>query len=111
VTVPEETAQDVDYGDCQRYLDGPMRRALTSFSRRRRRRVRSRPATVATLRWPQSRHMLAPVQVIFAVNDLQRTLGFYESAFGWRRNDRIDFRNYAAEQPREVPLTRLAAAA
>jgi catechol 2,3-dioxygenase-like lactoylglutathione lyase family enzyme len=43
--------------------------------------------------------MLAPVQVIFAVSDLQRTLGFYESAFGWPRNDRIDFRNYVELLP------------
>jgi predicted enzyme related to lactoylglutathione lyase len=39
------------------------------------------------------------VQVIFAVNDLTRTLDFYENAFGWPRNDRIDFGNYVELLP------------
>jgi predicted enzyme related to lactoylglutathione lyase len=39
------------------------------------------------------------VQVIFAVNDLQRTLDFYAAAFGWQRNDRIDFSNYVELLP------------
>jgi lactoylglutathione lyase len=34
------------------------------------------------------------MQVIFAVSDLQRSLAFYERAFGWPRNDRIDYSNY-----------------
>jgi lactoylglutathione lyase len=39
--------------------------------------------------------MVAPMQVIFAVQDLARSLEFYERAFGWPRNERIDFSNYA----------------
>ena len=34
------------------------------------------------------------MQVIFAVRDLQRSLDFYERAFGWPRNEWIDFSNY-----------------
>lgn len=34
------------------------------------------------------------MQVIFAVTDLERSLGFYERAFGWPRNERIDYANY-----------------
>ena len=34
------------------------------------------------------------MQVIFAVTDLERSLDFYERAFGWPRNDRIDYGNY-----------------
>jgi predicted enzyme related to lactoylglutathione lyase len=34
------------------------------------------------------------VQVIFAVTDLERSLDFYERAFGWPRNARIDYSNY-----------------
>ncbi len=34
------------------------------------------------------------MQVIFAVTDLERSLDFYERAFGWPRNDRIDYSNY-----------------
>ena len=34
------------------------------------------------------------MQVIFAVSDLRRTLGFYEHAFDWPRNLRIDYANY-----------------
>ena len=43
--------------------------------------------------------MLGAVQIIFAVNDLERTLQFYESAFGWPRNERIDFGNYVELLP------------
>ena len=32
--------------------------------------------------------------MIFAVTDLRRSLAFYESAFDWPRNDRIDYGNY-----------------
>jgi predicted enzyme related to lactoylglutathione lyase len=39
------------------------------------------------------------VQVILAVNDLGRALDFYEGAFGWTRNDRIDFGNYVELLP------------
>jgi predicted enzyme related to lactoylglutathione lyase len=39
------------------------------------------------------------VQVIFAVNDLERSLDFYEHAFGWPRNDRIGFANYVELLP------------
>lgn len=39
------------------------------------------------------------MQVILAVNDLGRALDFYESAFGWPRNDRIDFANYVEFVP------------
>ena len=34
------------------------------------------------------------MQVIFAVRDLQRSLEFYERAFGWPRNEWIEFSNY-----------------
>ncbi len=37
--------------------------------------------------------------MIFAVTDLQRSLGFYEMAFDWPRNDRIDYANYAELHP------------
>jgi catechol 2,3-dioxygenase-like lactoylglutathione lyase family enzyme len=39
------------------------------------------------------------VQVIFAVNDVERTVRFYEDAFGWPRNDRIGFENYVELLP------------
>jgi predicted enzyme related to lactoylglutathione lyase len=39
------------------------------------------------------------MQVIFAVSDLERSLAFYESAFDWPRNDRIDFANYVELHP------------
>lgn len=39
------------------------------------------------------------MQVIFAVNDLARSLAFYEQAFGWPRNQRIDYRNYVELLP------------
>jgi catechol 2,3-dioxygenase-like lactoylglutathione lyase family enzyme len=39
------------------------------------------------------------VQVIFAVDDLSRTLDFYERVFGWARNTRIDFENYVELLP------------
>ena len=39
------------------------------------------------------------VQVILAVSNLGRTLDFYETAFGWPRNDRIDFANYVELVP------------
>jgi predicted enzyme related to lactoylglutathione lyase len=34
------------------------------------------------------------VQVIFAVSELVRSLDFYERAFDWPRNERIDYANY-----------------
>jgi catechol 2,3-dioxygenase-like lactoylglutathione lyase family enzyme len=39
------------------------------------------------------------VQVIFAVDDLARSLNFYERAFGWPRNERIDYTNYVELLP------------
>jgi predicted enzyme related to lactoylglutathione lyase len=39
------------------------------------------------------------VQVIFAVADLARSLEFYERAFDWPRNDRIDFANHVELVP------------
>jgi predicted enzyme related to lactoylglutathione lyase len=39
------------------------------------------------------------VQVIFAVADLTRSLAFYERAFDWPRNDRIDYANYVELHP------------
>ena len=43
--------------------------------------------------------MLAAVQVIFAVDDLARSLDFYERAFGWPRNELIDYSNYVELLP------------
>lgn len=34
------------------------------------------------------------MQVIFAVGDLTRSLAFYEQAFDWPRNERIDYPDY-----------------
>jgi catechol 2,3-dioxygenase-like lactoylglutathione lyase family enzyme len=42
---------------------------------------------------------LLDVQVIFAVGDLARSLHFYEQAFGWPRNERIDYANYVELHP------------
>jgi predicted enzyme related to lactoylglutathione lyase len=39
------------------------------------------------------------VQVILAVTDLERSLAFYESAFDWPRNARIDYANYVELHP------------
>jgi predicted enzyme related to lactoylglutathione lyase len=39
------------------------------------------------------------MQVIFAVSDLPRALEFYERAFGWPRNDAIDYTNYVELLP------------
>jgi catechol 2,3-dioxygenase-like lactoylglutathione lyase family enzyme len=39
------------------------------------------------------------MQVIFAVADLARSLDFYERAFGWPRNERIDYENYVELLP------------
>jgi predicted enzyme related to lactoylglutathione lyase len=39
------------------------------------------------------------VQVIFAVTDLRRSLEFYKHAFGWPRNERIDYSNYVEFLP------------
>ena len=39
------------------------------------------------------------MQVIFAVDDLDRSLASYETAFGWPRNPRIDYRNYVELHP------------
>jgi predicted enzyme related to lactoylglutathione lyase len=37
--------------------------------------------------------------VILAVSDLQRSLAFWESAFDWPRNERIDYANYVELHP------------
>jgi predicted enzyme related to lactoylglutathione lyase len=37
--------------------------------------------------------------VIFAVSDLRPSLEFYERAFGWPRNDWIDYTNYVELLP------------
>jgi predicted enzyme related to lactoylglutathione lyase len=34
------------------------------------------------------------VQVVLAVSDLRRSIDFYERAFDWPRNERIDYTNY-----------------
>jgi predicted enzyme related to lactoylglutathione lyase len=34
------------------------------------------------------------MQVIFAVSDVRQAAAFYEQAFGWPRNQRIDYSNY-----------------
>jgi catechol 2,3-dioxygenase-like lactoylglutathione lyase family enzyme len=34
------------------------------------------------------------MQVILAVDDVERSVDFYERAFGWPRNPRIDYSNY-----------------
>jgi uncharacterized protein len=39
------------------------------------------------------------VQVTFAVSELVRSLDFYERAFGWPRNQRIDYPNYVELLP------------
>jgi predicted enzyme related to lactoylglutathione lyase len=39
------------------------------------------------------------MQVIFAVSDLRRSLDFYEQAFDWPRNERIDYANYVELLP------------
>jgi predicted enzyme related to lactoylglutathione lyase len=39
------------------------------------------------------------MQVIFAVTDLARSLDFYERAFGWPRNEWIDYANYVELLP------------
>jgi catechol 2,3-dioxygenase-like lactoylglutathione lyase family enzyme len=39
------------------------------------------------------------MQVIFSVGDLARSLEFYEQAFGWPRNERIDYANYVELHP------------
>ena len=39
------------------------------------------------------------MQVIFAVADLARSLDFYERAFGWPRNELIDYENYVELLP------------
>jgi predicted enzyme related to lactoylglutathione lyase len=39
------------------------------------------------------------MQVIFAVADLARSLDFYERAFGWPRNEWIDYDNYVELLP------------
>lgn len=39
------------------------------------------------------------MQVIFAVSDLARSLEFYERAFGWPRNEWIDYTNYVELLP------------
>ena len=39
------------------------------------------------------------MQVIFAVSDVVRSADFYERAFGWPRNDRIDYEEYVELLP------------
>jgi catechol 2,3-dioxygenase-like lactoylglutathione lyase family enzyme len=39
------------------------------------------------------------VHVVFAVEDVTRAVEFYEHAFGWPRNDRIDFEEYVELHP------------
>jgi catechol 2,3-dioxygenase-like lactoylglutathione lyase family enzyme len=34
------------------------------------------------------------MQVILAVDDVERSVDFYERAFGWPRNPKIDYTNY-----------------
>src|SRR5919199_1832192 len=34
------------------------------------------------------------MHVIFAVSDVDRSTGFYQSVFDWPRNERIDYREY-----------------
>jgi predicted enzyme related to lactoylglutathione lyase len=41
------------------------------------------------------------MQVIFAVSDVARSVEFYERAFGWPRNDWIDYSNYVELKPPE----------
>ena len=41
------------------------------------------------------------MQVVFAVEDVSRSVEFYEHAFGWPRNDRIDFEEYVELLPPE----------
>ena len=36
------------------------------------------------------------MHVIFAVRDVERARGFYQSVFDWPRNERIDYREYVA---------------
>lgn len=40
------------------------------------------------------------MQVIFAVSDVRQSAAFYEQAFGWPRNQRIDYSNYVEFQLR-----------
>lgn len=51
-------------------------------------------ASASVMHSPRGRGIVAPVQVIFAVSDLRRSLEFYEGAFGWPRNEWIDYTNY-----------------
>jgi predicted enzyme related to lactoylglutathione lyase len=39
------------------------------------------------------------MQVVLAVADLERSLAFYEAAFAWPRNPRIDYANYVELHP------------
>ena len=39
------------------------------------------------------------MQVVFAVSDLRRSVDFYERAFDWPRNERIDYTNYVELLP------------
>ena len=41
------------------------------------------------------------MQVIFAVDDLSRSLEFYERAFDWPRNEWIDYSNYVELLPED----------
>jgi predicted enzyme related to lactoylglutathione lyase len=45
------------------------------------------------------RAIVGRVQVVLAVSDLRRSLDFYEQAFDWPRNDRIDYSNYVELLP------------
>ena len=39
------------------------------------------------------------MQAVYAVRDLEQSLRFYEQAFGWPRNDRVDYANYVELLP------------
>ncbi|HEY7794678.1 MAG TPA: VOC family protein [Gaiellaceae bacterium] len=41
------------------------------------------------------------MHVVFAVGDLARSVAFYETVFGWPRNERIDFAEYVELHPDE----------
>jgi predicted enzyme related to lactoylglutathione lyase len=39
------------------------------------------------------------VQVVLAVGEIDRSVDFYERAFGWPRNERVDYGNYVEFLP------------
>jgi catechol 2,3-dioxygenase-like lactoylglutathione lyase family enzyme len=58
--------------------------------------VLAEPAAMSLATTPTVRRCASTIdamQVIFAVSDLTRSLAFYERAFDWPRNDRVDFAN------------------